>query len=152
METVGSNCVARLRGEVAVALKSGDRRRAEILRLLLAAVKQSEIDSGATTDEPGLVAIVGRMIKQRRESIRQYDEAGREDLAAREREEIDLLETYLPAQMDAEAIADAVRKAVAETGATSAKEMGMVMARLKKDLAGRADFSVVSRLVREALG
>ena len=147
-----TDCVARLRGEVAVALKSGDRRRAEILRLLLAAVKQSEIDSGATTDEPGLVAIVGRMIKQRRESIRQYDEAGREDLAAREREEIDLLETYLPAQMDAEEIADAVRQAVAETGATSAKEMGMVMARLKKDLAGRADFSVVSRLVREALG
>ena len=147
-----TDCVVRLRGEVAVALKSGDRRRAEILRLLLAAVKQSEIDSGATTDEPGLVAIVGRMIKQRRESIRQYDEAGREDLAAREREEIDLLETYLPVQMDAEAIADAVRKAVAETGATSAKEMGMVMARLKKDLAGRADFSVVSRLVREALG
>ena len=147
-----TDCVAHLRGEVAVALKSGDRRRAEILRLLLAAVKQSEIDSGATTDEPGLVAIVGRMIKQRRESIRQYDEAGREDLAAREREEIDLLETYLPAQMDAEEIADAVRQAVAETGATSAKEMGMVMARLKKDLAGRADFSVVSRLVREALG
>jgi len=121
------------------------------LRLLLAAIKQKEIDERTEVQDADLLVILERMIKQRRESISQFEKAAREDLAAKERDEIAVLEAYLPQKMSEAEVAQAVASAVAESGAAGIKDMGKVMTILKPRLAGRADMGQVSALVKSRL-
>ena len=133
------------------AMKARESERLSAIRLLLAAIKQREVDERITLDDAGVTAVVDKLIKQRRDSVNQYEQAGREDLAAAERAEIDVLTPYLPAQMSAEDVAAAVQAAIAQTGATGPADMGKVMGILKPQLAGKTDLAAVSQQVKAAL-
>ncbi len=136
--------------KAAMRAKAADRLSA--LRLLLAAVKQKEIDERISLDDAGVTAVIDKMLKQRRDSIAQYEAAGRQDLADRERFELEVLAAYMPQPLDAEEVAALIAAALAETGAAGPKDMGRVMAWLKPKLAGRADMQAVSAQVKAALG
>ncbi len=142
---------ARITEDMKAAMRARETVRLGALRLLLAAVKQREIDERIELDDAGIVAVVDKQIKQRRDSIEQYQAANRLDLADSERIELDVLTAYMPQQLTAEEIAGQVRAAIAETSATSAKDMGKVMNWLKPKLAGRADMTAVSAHVKAAL-
>ena len=133
------------------AMKARESERLGAIRLLLAAIKQREVDERITLDDAAVVAVVDKLIKQRRDSISQYEQAGREDLAAAERAEIGVLSPYLPAQLGAEEVAAAVKAAIAQTGATGPGDMGKVMAILKPQLSGKTDLAAVSQQVKAAL-
>ena len=133
------------------AMKARESERLAAIRLLLAAIKQREVDERITLDDAAVVGVVDKLIKQRRDSVSQYEQAGREDLAAAERAEIDVLTPYLPAQMGAEEVAAAVKAAIAQTGATGPGDMGKVMGILKPLLAGKTDLAAVSQQVKSAL-
>ena len=133
------------------AMKARETERLAAIRLLLAAIKQREVDERITLDDAAVVAVVDKLIKQRRDSINQYEQAGRDDLAAAERAEIDVLSPYLPAQMTADEVAAAVKAAIAQTGAAGPADMGKVMGILKPQLAGKTDLAAVSQLVKAAL-
>jgi uncharacterized protein len=134
------------------AMRAKDSTRLGAIRLLLAAMKQREVDERIELDDAAVVAIVEKLLKQRKDSFSQYQAAGRQDLADQEAFEIEVLTAYMPQQLAAEEVAALVRQAVAETGATSPRDMGKVMAWLKPKLAGRADMNAVSGLVKGALG
>ncbi len=142
----------RIREEMKDALRQGDRRRLSVIRLILAAVKQREIDDQVELDDAGVLGVLQKMTKQRRDSIDQYRAAEREDLADQERYEVDVIATYLPAQLDEAAVTVAIDAAVAETGAASMRDMGKVMGLLKSRLEGRADMGAVSAAVKARLG
>ena len=133
------------------AMKARQSERLAAIRLLLAAIKQREVDERITLDDAAVTAVVDKLIKQRRDSINQYEQAGREDLAAAERAEIEVLTPYLPAQMSADDVAAAVNAAIAQTGASGPADMGKVMGVLKPQLAGKTDLAVVSQQVKAAL-
>ena len=133
------------------AMKARESERLAAIRLLLAAIKQREVDERITLDDAAVAAVVDKLIKQRRDSIHQYEQAGREDLAAAERAEIEVLSPYLPAQMSADEVAAAVKAAIAQTGATGPADMGRVMGVLKPQLAGKTDLAAVSQQVKAAL-
>jgi len=133
------------------ALKAREAERLAALRLLLAAVKQREVDERVTLDDAGVVAVVEKMIKQRKDSIAQYEKAARQDLADKEKYEISVIEGYLPRQMSQPEIEAAVAEALAQSGAKSPADMGKVMGVLKPRLAGRADMGKVSALVKAKL-
>ena len=132
-------------------MRARDSARLSAVRLALAAIKQREVDERKELADADVLSVLEKMIKQRRESIAQYEKGGRVDLAEAEKFEIAVLERYLPQQMDAAEIEQAVRDALAETGASSAKDMGKVMALLKARLAGRADLGQVSAQVKARL-
>lgn len=140
----------RLQQTVQAAMKAGEKFRVGVLRMLLAAVKQKQIDGGQTLDEAGLVAVAQKLIKQRRESATQFRRAGREELAVREEQEIVLLEPFLPPAADAETVAAAIEAALVATRAASLKDMGKVIAHVKAALSG-ADLGQVSKLVKQKL-
>jgi len=142
----------RIQDEMKAAMRARDSARLSAIRLLLAAVKQKEIDERVTLDDAAVIGVVEKMLKQRRESIAQYEQAAREDLARVERFEIGVLDAYLPKQMDASEIEQAVTAAVAESGAQGVRDMGKAMALLKARLAGRADMAKVSAMVKARLG
>ena len=146
----------RINEELKAAMKAQDRRRMATLRLVTAAFRDREIQArgsgGGELTEADLQGILAKMIKQRRESAEAYDAGGRPDLAAQEREEIAIIEEFLPRQLTEEEIAAAVAETIAETGASSLKDMGRVMGALKSRYAGQMDMSVASRLVKERLG
>jgi uncharacterized protein YqeY len=142
----------RIQEEMKDALRQGDRRRLSVIRLILAAVKQREIDDQVELDDAGVLGVLQKMTKQRRDSIDQYRAAEREDLADQERYEVDVIATYLPAQLDEAAVTAAIDAAVAETGAASMRDMGKVMGLLKSRLEGRADMGAVSAAVKARLG
>lgn len=146
-----TDVVNRLQGDIKQALKSGDKSRLGVLRLLLSAVKQTQIDSRQTLDDAGFIAVVQKMIKQRRESIRHFQAANRTDLADKEEEETRLLEEFLPATMSDDEVEKLITAAIADNNAASIKDMGKVMNTLKPRLAGRADMATVSARVREKL-
>ena len=133
------------------AMRARDSARLSAVRLLLAAMKQKEVDERVELTDADVVAIIGKMIKQRRESIAQFEKGGRNDLAEGEKFELQVLSAYLPQQMSESEIAAAVAAAVAESGASGIKDMGKVMAILKPRLAGRADMGGVSGLVKTKL-
>ena len=145
------NLRERLNDEMKTALKSRDQVRLDALRLLLASVKQREVDERITLDDAGVVAVVEKMIKQRKESIAQYEKAARKDLADKEKFEISVLEAYLPPQLPQSEIDAIVAAAIASTGAKSPADMGKVMGVLKPQLAGRADMGRISGLVKAKL-
>ena len=130
------------------ALRARDKPRLATLRLMLAAIKQREVDERITLDDAQTITVLERMVQQRRESIRQYRDAGRQDLVDQEQAELSLIQEYLPQQLDAAAVQQAIELALAETGAESMRDMGKVMALLKQRLASRADMAAVSASVK----
>jgi uncharacterized protein len=141
----------QLTDDMKAAMKSGDKPRLMVIRLMLAAIKQREVDERIELDDAAILAALEKMLKQRRDSVSQYEAAAREDLAAQERYEIGVIQAYLPAQMDDAELAAEVAAAIAASGAQSAADMGKVMAVLKPRIAGRADMGQASALVRKAL-
>jgi uncharacterized protein YqeY len=133
------------------AMRARDAARLSTIRLALAAIKQREVDSRTELGDPEVVAVIEKMIKQRRESIAQFEQASRNDLADAEKRELELLSAYLPQQMGDAELDQAVAAAIAESGAAGAKDMGKVMGILKPRLAGKADMGKVSSLVKTKL-
>jgi len=142
---------ARITEDMKAAMRSRDAARLSTIRLLLAAIKQREIDDRISLDDAQTMAVVDKLIKQRRESASQYEGAGREDLASKERAEVEVLSAYLPAAAEPAEIAAAIDAAIAESGAASQRDMGRVMTLLRGKLAGRADLAAVSAQVKERL-
>jgi uncharacterized protein len=133
------------------AMRARDAARLSAVRLILAALKQKEIDERMELTDADVLGVLEKMVKQRRESIAQYEKAGRNDLAQGEKFELEVLSGYLPQQMDESELQQEIQKALAESGASGAKDMGKVMALLKPRLAGRADMGKVSGLVKARL-
>jgi uncharacterized protein YqeY len=142
----------RIQDDVKAAMRARDARRLGALRLLAAAMKQKEVDERVALADADVLAIVERMVKQRRESIAQFEKAGRADLVAQESFEIEVLSGYLPQKMSEAEVEAAVAAAIAESGAAGVRDMGKVMALLKPRLAGRADMGKASALARSKLG
>jgi uncharacterized protein len=142
----------QLNEDIKAAMKAREPEKLGALRLLLSAVKQREVDERITLDDAGVIAVIEKMLKQRKDSIAQYDKAARQDLADKERFEVGVLEGYLPQQLSAAEIEAAVADAIASTGAKSAADMGKVMGVVKPKIAGRADMGKVSALVKAKLG
>ena len=142
---------ARITEDMKTAMKARDSARLAAIRLLLAAVKQKEVDERVELHDAGVVAVVEKLTKQRKDSVAQYEAAGRNELAAAETFEIGVLAAYLPEKMSSEETAAAVAAAVAETGAKGPADMGKLMGLLKPRLAGKADMAEVSKLVKAAL-
>ncbi len=142
----------RISDDMKNAMRAKDAARLGAIRLLLAAMKQREVDERIELDDAAVVAIVEKLLKQRRDSFSQYQAAARQDLADQEAFEIEVLSAYMPQPMSAEEVAALIAQDVSETGAASARDMGRVMAWLKPKLAGRADMNGVSGLVKNALG
>ena len=141
----------RITEDMKAAMRARDAARLSAIRLLLAAIKQKEVDERIELDDAQVLATVERLLKQRRESVAQYEKAGRKDLAAGERFEAELLSAYLPAQLSEAELEAAIAAAIAESGAAGPKDMGRVMAMLKAKLAGRADMGAVSARVKSRL-
>lgn len=141
----------RVNEDVKSAMKARESERLGTLRLLTAALKQREIDERITLDDAGVVSVIERMLKQRRDSVSQYEKAGRQDLADVEKREMAILGAYLPQQLAEAEVAAIVAEAVAASGATTPSEMGKVMAIVRPRVAGRADMSKVSALVKARL-
>jgi uncharacterized protein YqeY len=141
----------RIQDDMKTAMKAGDKRRLGTLRLIMAAIKQREVDGRAELDERGIVSVLDKMLKQRRDSIEHYMRANRDDLAEQERYEISVCQEYLPEPLTEEDVAALIDTALAVTGACSVKEMGKVMEEIRPAVQGRADMGVVSRLVKERL-
>jgi uncharacterized protein YqeY len=142
----------RILDDVKSAMKAGDKRRVGALRLITAAVKQREVDERIELDDTQVLAVLDKMVKQRRESIAQYEKAGRDDLVSQEAFEVEVIQTYLPEALSEAEIAAAIQEAVDATGAASIRDMGKVMGQLKPKLQGRADMGAVSALVKQQLG
>lgn len=142
---------ARLTDDMKAAMKAGDKPRLATIRLINAAIKQKEVDERISLDDAAVLAVLEKMVKQRRDSISQYEAAGREDLAQVERDEVAIIDSYLPEKLGEAEILAAIDAAVAETGAASPADMGKLMAVLKPRLAGQADMGLVSRLIKQRL-
>lgn len=134
------------------AMKGGDRARLGVIRLILAAVKQREVDERIELDDAQVLAVLDKMVKQRRDSIQQYSDAGRDELAAAEAAEIEVIQTFLPEELSEAEVLAIIEAAIAETGAASMRDMGKVMAVVKPKVQGRADVGMVSGLVKQKLG
>jgi uncharacterized protein YqeY len=141
----------RITEDMKTAMRSGDKERLGHIRMLQAAIKQREVDERITLDDTQVMAVLEKMIKQRREAIAQFEAGGRADLAAKEATEITLLQTYLPEQLSAAELEALVAAAIAETGATTVKDMGKVMGLVKGRAAGRADMGAVGALIKAKL-
>jgi uncharacterized protein YqeY len=141
----------QLNEDIKTAMKAREQGKLDALRLMLSAVKQREVDERITLDDAGVIAVVEKMIKQRKDSIAQFEKAARQDLADKEKFEIGIIEAYLPQQLPAGEIDAIVAEAIASSGAKSAADMGKVMALVKPKLAGRADMGKVSALVKTKL-
>ena len=141
----------RIKDEMKSAMKSGDKARLGVIRLILSAVKQVEVDERIVLDDERTIQVLDKMLKQRRESIRQFADAGRDDLVVIEEAEVLVIQDFLRQALTDAEIEAMVNTAVAESGATSVKEMGKVMALLKSKMQGRADMSVVSEKIKAAL-
>ena len=141
----------QLQDEMKAAMKSGDKPRLGIIRLILAAIKQREVDERIELDDAQVLAVLDKMIKQRRDSVEQFEKAGRTELADQEKFEIGVIQEYLPAQLGEDEISALITEAITATGAQSMKDMGKVMGILKPKLQGRADMGAVSGLIKQNL-
>lgn len=140
-----------IQNDMKAAMRARETARLSAIRMLMAAVKQREIDERTSLDDAGVVAVVEKLIKQRRDSVEQYTQAGRDELAARERAEIDVLSAYLPRQADDAEIEAAIDAAFTSVSPSGPAQMGQVMALLKQSLAGRADMAALAARVRARL-
>ena len=141
----------QLTEDMKAAMKSGDKERLAVIRLINAAIKQKEVDERVEMTDALVLAVLEKMVKQRKDSITQYEGAGREDLAAIERNELAVIETYLPEKMSEAEVQAAIDATKAETGDTGPADMGKLMGALKPRLAGKADMGLVSQLVKKSL-
>ena len=141
----------QLNEDIKTAMKAREQEKLGALRLLLSAVKQREVDERITLDDAGVIAVIEKMIKQRKDSISQYEKAQRQDLADKEKYEISVIEAYMPKQLSQAEVEAVVAEVIASTGAKSAADMGKVMALVKPKVAGRADMGKVSALVKSKL-
>jgi uncharacterized protein YqeY len=141
----------QLNNDLKAAMRAGDKEKRDVLRLLLAAIKQLEVDSQMTLDDTAVSDVLNKQAKQRRESIADYTKAGRQELAAGEEAELRIIESYLPQMMSREEIHDLAAQTIAEVGADSPKDMGRVMGRLMPQVKGKADGRIVNEVVRELL-
>jgi uncharacterized protein YqeY len=141
----------QLTDDMKTAMRGGDKHRLGVIRLMLAAIKQREVDDRVEQTDALVLATLEKMLKQRRDSISQFDAAGRDDLAAVERAEIVVIETYLPAKLSETELDALIDAAIAETGASSPRDMGKVVAAVKDKAAGRADMAVVSGKIKARL-
>ena len=146
----------RLMDDVKAAMKGGDKERLQTLRLITSAIKQVEIDTRSEgerleLDDAQVLSVLEKMLKQRRDSIQQFEAAARQDLADKEKSEVAVIESYMPQRLSEAEVDDLVRAVIAETGATGPKDMGKVMAAMKAKAAGRADMTVVSARVKALL-
>ncbi len=141
----------KIQTDIKEAMKSKAVARLGTLRLISAAIKQIEVDNRVTLDDPGIVDVLSKMVKQRRDSVTQYQKGGREDLAEKEAAEIEIIQTYLPESIPEAELVAMIGEAIAQLGANSMKDMGKVMGVVKPKIAGRADMGEVSQLVKKAL-
>ncbi|CAH0251787.1 GatB/YqeY domain-containing protein [Stenotrophomonas lactitubi] len=141
----------QLTEDMKAAMKGGEKHKLGVIRLINAAIKQREVDERIELDDTAVIAVLDKMVKQRKDSVSQFEAANREDLAEIERAEIVVIEAYLPAKMGEAEIVAAIQAAIAETGASSAADMGKLMGALKPKLAGQADMGLVSKLVKQQL-
>ena len=141
----------QLTEDMKAAMKAGQKDKLAVIRLINAAIKQKEVDERIELDDAAVIAVLDKMVKQRKDSITQYEAANRTDLADVEKAEMAVIETYLPAKMDETAIVAAIEAAKAQTGAVAPADMGKLMGVLKPMLAGQADMGLVSKLVKAAL-
>ena len=141
----------QLTEDMKTAMRGGDKHRLGVIRLVLAAIKQREVDERIELDDPQTLAVLEKMLKQRRDSVSQYAAAGREDLADAERAEMTVIEAYLPAQLSEAELDALIAAAIASTGASSPRDMGKVMAAVKEKAAGRADMAQVSTRIKAKL-
>ena len=133
------------------AMKAGEKDRLKVVRLILAAIKQIEVDTRKDLDEAAVLAVLTKMVKQRHDSVEQFEQGNREDLAAIERAEIMILDTYLPEQLSANELAVMIDKVIQATGASGIRDMGKVMGQIKVKASGRADMGAVSAVIKERL-
>jgi len=142
---------ARLFEDMKAAMRAGEKDRLGVIRLVNAAIKQREVDERIEVDDTQVLSILEKMLKQRRDSVSQFDAAGRGDLSAVENYEIGVIQTYLPAQLSAAEVDEIIAAAIVESGATSAKDMGKVMGLVKPKVAGRADMGKLSEIIKTKL-
>ncbi|MFQ5549411.1 MAG: GatB/YqeY domain-containing protein [Woeseia sp.] len=143
---------SRISGDTRSAMKAGDKDRLKVLRLIHAAIQQIEVDTRTELDDSGVLGVLDKMVRQRRDSVSQFRDGGRQDLADIELAEIEVLQTYLPEQLGEAELDAIVEQAIADSGAESMRDMGKVMARVKEKAAGRADMAEVSASVKKRLG
>lgn len=142
----------KIQKDIEAAMRARDQKRLTALRLITAAIKQIEVDKRIELDDQTILGVLDKMSKQRRESLELYQSAGRDDLAAQEQFELDLIAAYLPEALSDAEVATLIRQAVAETGASSIRDMGAVMNKLREAVQGRADMKAVSQAVKTQLG
>ena len=142
----------RILDDVKNAMRARQRDRLAALRLITAAIKQKEVDERIELDDGQVLAVLDKMVKQRRESLEQFETAGREDLAEKERYELGLIQTYLPEPMGEDDLAALISSTITELGASSIRDMGQVMSTLRSQVQGRADMKAVSQAVKQQLG
>jgi len=142
---------AQIIDDMKAAMKGGEKARLGVIRLITAAIKQREVDERIELDDEQVLIVLDKMVKQRRDSIKQYTDAGREDLAAIEEAEVEIIQAYLPAALSEDEIAAIVEAAIAQTGASSMADMGKVMGIVKPQVQGRGDMSAVSGIVKQKL-
>jgi len=142
---------ARIQDDVKNAMRSHERDRLATLRLVTAAIKQKEVDERIDLNDQQVLAVLDKMVKQRRESLEQYEKAGREDLAETERFELDMIQTYLPDPLGADELAALIRSTIEDLGTGSIRDMGPVMNALRGQVQGRADMKAVSQAVKDQL-
>lgn len=143
---------SQIQEDVKSAMRARDQKRLTALRLITAAIKQIEVDKRIELDDQAVLAVLDKMVKQRRESLSQFEAAGRDDLAAQENFELELISVYLPEALSDEEVAQLISQAVSETGASSIRDMGAVMNVLRAKVQGRADMKAVSNAVKAQLG
>jgi hypothetical protein len=142
---------AQIIDDMKAAMKGGEKARLGVIRLITAAIKQREVDERIELDDEQVLIVLDKMVKQRRDSIKQYTDAGREDLAAIEEAEVEIIQAYLPAALSDDEIAAIVEAAIAQTGASSMADMGKVMGIVKPQVQGRGDMGAVSGIVKQKL-
>ena len=147
-----SSLKVQIQEDVKTAMRARDQKRLTALRLITAAIKQIEVDKRIEMDDSAVLAVLDKMVKQRRDSLEQYQKAGRDDLADQEQFELDLISVYLPEALGDEELAALIEQVIAETGASSIRDMGSVMNSLRAQVQGRADMKAASNAVKAQLG
>jgi uncharacterized protein YqeY len=142
----------QIQEDVKNAMRAREKERLSVLRLITAAIKQREVDERIELDDEQVLVVLDKMVKQRRESLEQYEKAAREDLAAQERFELDLIQAFLPEPLSESELNELIKSAIAESGASSIRDMGSVMNTLRPAVQGRADMKLVSQAVKNQLG
>ncbi len=142
---------AKITEDMKSAMKAGDKDRLKVVRLILADIQRVEVDSRQDLDDAGVIAVIEKAVKQRRDSIEQFNKGGRADLSAIEQDELDVIQTYLPEQLSEDELTGLVDEIIASTGAESIRDMGKVMGAIKSKAAGKADMGAVGAMVKARL-